>query len=526
MTEHVKLPGSHRAVPNAQFVANAAPGTPVELTVTLRPKEALPAEVDRSAPPMTLEQIEARYGASQDDARLVEKVLGEYGLKTGETSLGGRSMTLSGTVEQVEKAFGTKLSLFQSDADGEFRGRDGELEVPSELKNIVTGVFGLDTRRVAKPGRVTRPGLSQGAATETQGLMPADFARMYSFGSSKATGQIVGILEFGGAYVKSDLAQFCSDIGIPTPTVVAHGHQGQASDDATGEVMMDIQIAAAMAQGAQINVYFAAFTQKGWVNLLQHVIHGPGAKPGVFSISYGVAEDSGDFSVNGMKVIDGYFQEAAQMGITICISAGDDGCGSLEFDGKAHANFPASSPNVLAVGGTMLTGQSQEVTWWETPGRRFNSDGTNTGGGATGGGVSVVFPRPSWQTVTTKSLNDSSATGRCVPDVSALAGPPFYFLILNGATAPNGGTSASAPMWASVIACLKSAGKNVGFLPPVLYEDNGTGMTVGSITCSDITQGDNRSTPPADGYQAASGYDAVTGWGTPNVAALLNEPKI
>jgi kumamolisin len=522
MSELVRLKGSERGKPLGRFLRDAPGNDPIEITVTLRPMTPLPDVVDPYAPPKTVEQIEAQYGASETDAKQVETELHKYGFESEERSLGARSLKLKGTVAQAEAAFGTKLALYHSDEYGEFRGREGDLKVPAAIADVVTGVFGLDTRKVAR----RRKSRDAAAATTNQGLKPTDLAGMYGFGSATAAGRTIAILEFGGAYIANDLNLFCRDVGIAMPTVTTSGPQTGPTDDATGEVMMDIQIVAAMAQGAHINVYFAHFTQKGWVNLLQSIIHSKGPKPDAISISYGIAEASKSFSENGMKVIDGYFNELAQMGITVCVSAGDDGCGSLIFDGSANANFPASSPNVLAVGGTMLDAGGNEVTWWETPGRRFDANGNSTGGGSTGGGTSIIFPRPSWQTVTTASLNDGSTAFRCVPDVAALAGPPFYFLILNEQVAPNGGTSASAPMWASVIGCLKKAGKTFGFLTPVFYSSNGAGGTIGSALLKDITQGNNASNPPSTGYEAGPGYDAVTGWGVPDVQAMIASPLI
>jgi kumamolisin len=96
----------------------------------------------------------------------------------------------------------------------------------------------------------------------------------------------------------------------------------------------------------------------------------------------------------------------------------------------------------------MLEGMPlEEVVWWNAPGDR-----SVRGGGSTGGGVSTEFDRPAWQTVTVTSLNPRSIDGRIVPDVSALAGSPFYDLIFLGHDAPNGGTSASAPLWAALLA--------------------------------------------------------------------------
>src|SRR5262249_38983579 len=145
-------------------------------------------------------------------------------------------------------------------------------------------------------------------------------------------------------------------------------------------------------------------------------------------------------------------QAAAMQGITVCVSSGDDGSGANMPGSRAHVDFPASSPFVLSVGGTMLTGtgaRQAEVVLGEAPGRRTF---TKRGGGATGGGVGALFARPAWQTVAVSSLNHGNIDGRVVPDVAALAGQPLYDLTLLDRPSPNGGTSASAPLWASLIA--------------------------------------------------------------------------
>jgi kumamolisin len=122
------------------------------------------------------------------------------------------------------------------------------------------------------------------------------------------------------------------------------------------------------------------------------------------------------------------------------------------------------------------------------------------------------------------SLNRGSIDGRVIPDVAALAGPPFYSLVLPDGSDNNGGTSASAPLWAALIARINAklpAGKQQRFLTPLLYQAGPDGQSRGT-TCNDITIGDNTSTPePGVGYKAAPGFDAVTGWGTPNGTALL-----
>jgi kumamolisin len=162
-------------------------------------------------------------------------------------------------------------------------------------------------------------------------------------------------------------------------------------------------------------------------------------------------------------------------------------------------------------------GNVDEVAWWTSPGYR---DG---GGGATGGGVSTVFPRPPWQNVRVPSINPRSIDGRVVPDVAALAGPPFFDLMFRGRDHPNGGTSCSAPMWAALIARIYA---HVGsakrrFFPAWLYHDDAAGTPHGASVCRDIVKGQNASKPdPGHGYEAGPGYDAVTGWGVPDGKAI------
>src|SRR5262249_54324772 len=129
------------------------------------------------------------------------------------------------------------------------------------------------------------------------------------------------------------------------------------------------------------------------------------------------------------------------------------------------------------------------------------------------------------QTVAVSSLNHGNIDGRVVPDVAALAGQPLYDLTLLDRPSPNGGTSASAPLWASLIArvnALLPAAKRQHFLPPLLYQKSAGGKPIGQVACRDVTSGDNASHPhPGKGYAAGPGFDAVTGWGVPDGKALL-----
>ena len=291
-------------------------------------------------------------------------------------------------------------------------------------------------------------------------------------------------------------------VGFPLLTLAQISHlppdERKQMIGASGEVMMDVQIIATLCPAAQITIYFAPYSQKGWIDLV-NTVAAANPLPVALSVSWGLAEDSPDFSGAAVQEVNLRLQAASMLGLTICASSGDDGVGDQVLDQKAHVNFPATSPFVLSVGGTMLTGTpAEEVTWWNAPGDR-----SVPGGGSTGGGVSAVFPRPAWQAVTVPSLNQGSIDGRVVPDVSALAGSPFYDLIFLGHDAPNGGTSASTPLWAALLARMQpglAPANRRRFLTPLLYGNGPDGQPVGQAGCADITSGDNRSTGMPNGY--------------------------
>jgi kumamolisin len=196
--------------------------------------------------------------------------------------------------------------------------------------------------------------------------------------------------------------------------------------------------------------------------------------------------------------------EAAAAGVTVTVAAGDNGSTDGVSDGHQHVDFPASAPHALACGGTSLrlvNGAIESQTVWNH----------GSGGGATGGGISIEFPLPSYQTSAGLPSNaDTGQPGRGVPDVAGDADPQTgYTISVDGQTETIGGTSAVAPLWAGLVACLNQGlGKPVGFVQPQFYANAAqSGFT-------DITQGNNGA------YQAGPGWDACTGLGSPDGTAL------
>jgi len=527
---HVILRGSNRAKGlDATRVGDVDPKEKIDVTIGLAGPD-LPEPDERIGETISPDDFLKQYGASKADADKVAKSLKKLGLKVDEVSLPTRSMRVSGTAAAIEAAFKPGLSIMRSADQGEYLGRQGPISIPAELNGIVTGVFGLDQRRMAR-----RKLKAKVATSSLSPLKPSDIEQRYNFPPGDGSGQSIAIAEFGGGYFEDDLEEYCNEIGRSVPKVKAIAvdapaytlaqilklppDQRKEDLDASVEVMMDVQIVAGLCPKANISVLFSSFDQGGWVNLLNAVIS---AKPVTLSVSWGLAEDSGGWSKNARDAINDRLNMARLLGITVCISSGDDGSGDELNDGRAHVDFPSSSPFALSVGGTMLakSGASvQEVTWWEKPGRR-----TNKGGGSTGGGVSKVVPRPSWQNIHIKPLDPGNIDGRVIPDVAAVAGSPLYFLVFVGKQSPNGGTSASAPVWAALIARVDAKlppAKRQRFLTPLLYTASG-GQPVGAAISRDITVGNNASYPqPGKGYSAAKGFDAVSGWGVPDGQKLL-----
>jgi kumamolisin len=178
-------------------------------------------------------------------------------------------------------------------------------------------------------------------------------------------------------------------------------------------------------------------------------------------------------------------------------------------DGKDHVDFPASSPHATACGGTRVVANGASIASEEV----WNN-GAN--GGAGGGGVSVSFETPSWQTGLKSTRKGGAAAAlakRGVPDVSGDADPQSgYEIRVDGQNVVVGGTSAVAPLWAGLIAIVNGAsGKRAGFINPALYAK--------PAALRDVTGGDNGD------FVAAKGWDACTGLGSPNgtaVAAALS----
>src|SRR5579871_2634634 len=517
--KYVKVPGSERQpMRGASKSGTLDPSEPMQVTVVLRPRAGAPAQsldaLAASGKHLSREEYAQRYGADPADVQALLAFAGHFGHAMSNVNLGARTVTLAGTCRNFANAFQVKLERYHY-RGGSYRGRTGAVNIPQELHGIVMSVHGLDNRPQAKAHfRLAGANARAAAAAAATSYTPLQIAKAYSFpNAGNGSGQTIGIIELGGGYNQSDLTTYFNNLQIsPVPTVVAisvDGATNSPTGDTSGpdtEVGLDIQVCGAIAPGANIAVYFAPNTDAGFLDAINQAVNDTVNKPSVISISWGGPESS--WTAQSLQSYNNAFQSASVLGVTVCAASGDDGSTDGVTDGEAHVDFPASSPYVLACGGTHLVGKGTSITDEEV----WNDLPNN---GATGGGVSATFSLPSWQANANvpPSVNPGNYKGRGVPDVAGDADPlTGYQVEVDGSNTVIGGTSAVAPLWAGLIALFNQAlPKSVGYLNPSLYGRIAT--TPG--TFHDVTAGNNGA------YKAGPGWDPCTGWGSPKGAVIL-----
>ncbi len=530
---YVPLPGSARALlPNSRPAGSIDPSEIVAVTVRVRsagdPKaleQAVQAMYEKPLSErtyVTRAELADQHGALPEDLDAVEAFAARHNLMVTHRDQAARSVVLKGRLGDLLNAFHANVHLY-SHSNGGYRGRQGEIMIPKEFDGVITGIFGFDTRpKHRRPLAMRSVGLSGPGGDN--GVSASDFARRYEFPTVHngvpldGAGQCIAIIELGGGFSHADLQVYFHEIGQHLPTVTAvsvdHAHNRPSDPSgADGEVMLDLEVAGAVAPKAKLAVYFAPNQGNGFLDAINAAVHDHQRNPSVVSISWGGPEDPTE-----QQAIDAFhevFVEAAALGVTICVAAGDHGVADLDgnhWDGHIHVDHPACDDYVLACGGTQIDGQNEDVVW--NDGTPF--DNSPSGGGwATGGGISTVVPVPAYQNglPLPKSLATGKA-GRGVPDIAMSA--TNYFTRVQGSEGASGGTSAVAPLMASLVVLLNQAqGKSVGFLNPFLYAHAGNGLF------KDVVKGGNGIRNTVNGYAAGSGWDACTGLGTPRGAAIL-----
>ena len=383
----VPLPGSERgSLPESQQLGAVDEAQQIEVTLVTRRRAALPRDLVEGPATLTREQFAEQHGTDPADLDLVSTVLAGHGLRVTSADAGARRVMVTGTIAALSATFGATLRLARTpdpvtgQGTVEHRYREGGLRIPAELDGIVLAVLGLDDRPQARaqfrrapaagarttapephrpragPRRPPRP-----AAAPTS-YTPPQVAELYQFpAGTDGTGQTIAIIELGGGFGSSDLDPYFAGLGLPVPSVTAASvdgavnQPGQDPNGADGEVLLDIEVAGGVAPGAAQVVYFAPNTDQGFVDAVTTAVHAT-PTPAVVSISWGQSEDS--WTAQARTSLDQAMADAAALGVTVTVAAGDNGSSDGQSGGGTHVDFPASSPHALACGGTSLRGNA------------------------------------------------------------------------------------------------------------------------------------------------------------------------
>ncbi|ROR43173.1 protease pro-enzyme activation domain-containing protein [Kitasatospora cineracea] len=460
---------------------------------------------------LTPAQFTERFGPTSADVEQVRAFLTAQGLKVDSVSTNRQVVNATGTSAQVAAAFGTHESTYTDPQQSgrAFFANDAAASVPAALAGVVEGVSGLNDHTV-RTTRIAKPGAATPHATPS-GFGPATYDGAYRLNQLGAdgTGSTVALWEFDG-YKSTNLTTYDSQFGLSGPAVSTVSVDGANYDskpgDGQGEVELDSEIVRGVAPKATQLVYEAPNSDQGEIDMAAKIV--ADNRVSVISISWGSCEP--DTTASSMTAVNNSFKQAAAQGISIFSASGDDGsrdCTRSTSGSTVKAvDFPASSPYNTGVGGTNLkvsgTTYSSESAW-----------------STAGGGVSTQYAKPSWQTGT-----GVSGTMRTVPDVSSNADPNSGFAIYTqGTSSPGwqvyGGTSAAAPLWSGFAALYNQ--KALGAAKPVLGEANPkiyavTNSSSYGSAFHDVTSGANQD------FSTKTGYDQVTGWGTPIADGLAN----
>jgi uncharacterized protein (TIGR03437 family) len=549
----------HRAA-QRQFDRGAVdPQMPMDyIMLIVKPSAAQQAELDallaaqqNSSSPLfhrwlSPEQFGERFGLSSGDQARVAAWLASEGLTVNESARGGNWIAFSGRAGAVSKALRVPIHRFVVDAEEHFANAT-EPSVPEALADVVGGFLGLDDFHPQPFARlasnvVIAPDYNSGLSHY---LAPEDYATIYDIAPLYAagldgTGQGIAIVGQSDVLL-NDLRAFRTRYGLPAndPKFVLYTGTNPGFNSAQIEGNLDLEWAAAIAPSASLFYVYGPSALAAMVAAI-NMNYAP-----VISVSYGNCEI--DFSPSFYRSIA---QQANAQGITILSASGDSGaagCDTQQSEPLATrgrmTDFPAVLPEVTGVGGTELVEGSGKY-WSQTnspdigsalgyiPEASWNESST-AGLGATGGGASLFYPRPAWQTGPGVPLDNA----RHVPDVAMSAAiHDAYLVTYQGANIAVGGTSASAPSLAGIVALLNQYQVSQGFQAkpglgninpqlyrlaqsvPAAFHDIATGTNI--VACA---QGSPDCLNGSFGYAAAPGYDMATGLGSIDANVLVTE---
>ncbi len=465
---------------------------------------------------LTPAEFQSKFSPLPATVTEVSTFLKASGLHVSGVSGSNQFINVTAPVKTIESAFNIHLHTF-SLKDKTYYAPLNDPSVPSAFSGLIQNVSGLDNFSLYHSGAEMNTKAGQGGYTLAQLSAAYNATGLVSQGFD-GSGQSIAFLELAD-YNSQDIQTFQQQnnvTGGTFQTMPVDGGSGGVSAG-TAEVELDMEVAFGIAPKVNELVYEGPNSNQGINDVYSQIVNDNKAK--IVSISWGLCESSTGSAE--LQTLDQIFAQGAAQGMAFFAAAGDSGaydCG----DGSVQVDSPADDPNVTGVSGTSLTlnGNSygSETAWSCSSCTQQSQNGT--GGG---GGISQQFSVPSFQ----NGLSPADAngqTGRYVPDVSADADPNTGYTIYCTVSAaqcdpsnPNiviGGTSAAAPLWAGGMALMTQSlakqGKTIGNLNAALYGLKGAGF-------HDVTSGTNLL------YQAGSGYDLATGWGSPDFATLAQD---
>ena len=477
------------------------------------------------------QEVTERFGPSQEDWDSLIAFAKASGFQIAGGTRDSRDLWLTGTVANIEKAFHVNLGVYKDPTeDRTFYSPDREPTV--SLPFALWHITGLDNNSKPHPLYVKKSDYAKALGIDprkihsnTTGSGPggsflgSDMRKAYYQGTAlTGTGQNIGLFELAGSDLV-DLSTYYSNVGQTepyTPTLVSTGGYATTCVDSGGssacddtEQIIDMTQAMGFAPGSAMLYNYVCgnvkangtgnFSDTACISAMVTTTAAPLSKQ--ISCSWG-------WTPADKSTLDPYFEQMATQGQNFFAASGDSSTWSA-----SNEAWPADDANIVSVGGTDLTTSGAGGPW-----------SSETAWADSGGGISPdSIAIPSWQQISgvINSSNHGSTTLRNGPDVSAEANFDFYFCADQKACSTGlGGTSFAAPMWAGYLALANQQAaansETIGFINPIIYPQAAAGGTTYSNLFHDITSGTSGS------FSAVTGYDLVTGWGTPKTTGLIN----
>jgi subtilase family serine protease len=511
ITQRIDRSAVTRQIPRAQSLSPLPADKMIDLIIGLpiRNESDLAATLrniyDPSSPRyrhfLTPSEYNERYAPSVEDFRNLVEFSKSNGLTIVNTPANRKFVHVRASAQIINKVFHTTLRQYQHPTESRTYYAP---DVPPtiRLKTTIAEVTGLDD--YFRPGRFPDPGPSSAGGSGSGGLYTGkDFRAAYVPGSTlTGKGQSVGILELNG-YNSSDIQTYESSSGFPSVPLKNVYLDGYAGGSPNSESAADIELVISMAPGiSQATIYGVPYSNAGVHDALNEMANPSNGEPlpAQISTSYYFFYDKNVYAA---------LRQLAAQGQALFVASGD--FGSYNETTGSGAFPPADHPYVTSVGSTTLTTTGSGGSWVSETAASFSG-----GGYSPWASGDPEFKIPSWQQGVNVTSSGGSSVARNSPDVSIVGtNISIYF---SGNWSGFAGTSASAPLWAGLMAlanerALASGHPKIGFASPALWA---IGKSSAYPTCfHDITVGNNFNATNPGKYTATSGYDLVTGWGTP-----------